>query len=697
MKFMPLDSTPLPSSSHNPAQTNPAQVNLDQLFAEKPTGTTPPTPDRTKAQKARRNPSGDDAQGEENSAGRGNTHWLLIIALLVLIGIFSTSSMGATGQLVTLDVFLNQLEQKNVKSVTFYENKTDQHISGEWIDPKLVPVKDKVETQAKFTTVFDPRLDNGMILSKIREAGVREYKIEDIAVSPFMNFMYGMLGILIISGIFLFMMRRNSDPMGTGGSFSSFIRSPARQYKPSEQQVTYANVAGMDQVKRELQEIVEFMKDPERFHKLGAQIPKGVLLMGPPGTGKTLLAKATAGEANVPFFSANGSEFIQMFVGVGASRVRDLFRMAKDFAPCIIFIDEIDAVGRVRGAGMGGGHDEREQTLNQILSEMDGFQSNDTVIVLAATNRPDVLDKALTRPGRFDRHITVDLPSRDGRVDILKVHVAKVPLADDVDFQVIAGNTIGFAGADLKNLVNEAALNAARHNHKVVMANDFDEALDRIQLGLSREEKLTKKEKRITAYHETGHALLAWIQPELDPVHKITIVPRGRALGVTQLRPLEERLSIGERRLKAQLIMMLGGRSAEKLIFNEYTAGAQDDLKRATDIARRMVAYWGMSETVGPVAFHHAHDDPFMGRDYQEQRDFSDLTANLIDKEIQKILFTAGKEAYRLLDENRTLVDALTDELLEKEELFQVDIERILGPRPPRGEDTPVIEPTTEA
>jgi cell division protease FtsH len=438
----------------------------------------------------------------------------------------------------------------------------------------------------------------------------------------------------------------------------------------------------MDQAKRELQEVVEFLKEPAKFLKLGAQIPKGVLLMGPPGTGKTLMARATAGEANVPFFTVNGSEFIQMFVGVGASRVRDLFKTAKEASPSILYIDEIDAVGRVRGAGFGGGHDEREQTLNQILSEMDGFQQTEAVIVLASTNRPDVLDPALLRPGRFDRHVAIDRPNREGRLGILKVHTRKVPLSDTVDLDKIAAGTTGFSGADLRNLVNEAALNAARSNKVCVEAVDFEAAKDRVLMGVAREEVLSDHEKRITAYHEAGHAIMAWLAPELDPVHKVTIVPRGRALGVTQLLPDSERHHYGERQLHAHLAYIMGGRAAEKLLFNEYSAGAESDLKSATHIARRMVAHWGMSEKVGPVAFPQSEENPFLGRDMQEAREFSEATAHTIDQEVARFLSNANAQALATLSEQRAMLDALATALLEHEVLGQPEIEKVLGPRP---------------
>jgi cell division protease FtsH len=468
----------------------------------------------------------------------------------------------------------------------------------------------------------------------------------------------------------------------------SFIRSPARRFRSSEQRTTFDDVAGMDQAKTELTEIVEFLKDPAKFQRLGAQIPKGVLLMGPPGTGKTLLARATAGEAGVPFFSISGSEFIQMFVGVGASRVRDLFRTAKENSPCIMFIDEIDAVGRMRGAGLGGGHDEREQTLNQILSEMDGFQQNEAVIVVAATNRPDVLDPALLRPGRFDRHVQIDRPNKAGRQGILKVHCRKVPLAEDVDLEDIAAGTIGFSGADLRNLVNEAALIATRESKNAVEMEDFEAARDKVLMGTAREEILNEHEREMTAYHESGHALLAWLLPDVDPVHKVSIIPRGRSLGVTQLLPDEERYNYGERRLHAQLTMMLGGRSAEKLVFNEHSAGAEDDLKKATQIARRMVSYWGMSDIIGPVAFRQGEEHPFLGKEIHEQRQFSDETARIIDQEVQNFLTAASDRATKILTKHREDLDRLAQALLEKETLSRSEMIELIGERVPAGAES---------
>jgi len=489
---------------------------------------------------------------------------------------------------------------------------------------------------------------------------------------------------LLLLGLMWVMFRRARDQFMGGGILSGFNKSPAKLYESGKQRITFNDVAGLEGVKNDLTEVVEFLKAPEKFQRLGGRIPKGVLLMGPPGTGKTLLAKAVAGEAGVPFFSINGSEFIQMFVGVGASRVRDMFKTAKEAAPCILFIDEIDAVGRVRGAGLGGGHDEREQTLNQILSEMDGFSPNESVIVLAATNRPDVLDPALLRPGRFDRHVTVDRPNLRGREAIFKVHCRDVPLADDVDIHQLAAGTVGLTGADIRNLVNEAALWATRQGKDKVEKIDFEVARDKILMGAKRDEILTDKEKQMTAYHEAGHALLAWLVPGADRVHKVTIIPRGRALGVTQLLPEEDRLNIGERDLHARLVFMMGGRGAEKLIFDEYSAGAEDDLKRSTQLARRMVTHWGMSERIGPVAYRTSEEHPFLGKEIQEPREFSEHTAQMIDEEVARILHQAAERASALLDEHRGLLDKLASSLAEREVLDELEIAAVIGPSPNR-------------
>lgn len=487
--------------------------------------------------------------------------------------------------------------------------------------------------------------------------------------------------VLFTLGMMWFFTRQARDQMMGGGMLGNIIRSPARRYEKEDQPITFNDVAGLEGVKRDLKEVVDFLKDPVKFQRLGARVPKGVLLMGPPGTGKTLLAKAVAGEAGVPFFSVSGSEFIQMFVGVGASRVRDLFKTAKEHSPSIMFIDEIDAVGRERGAGLGGGHDEREQTLNQILSEMDGFTPTTSVIVMAATNRPDVLDPALLRPGRFDRHITVDRPSVDARRQLFEVHTRNMPIAEDVDFDRLARATVGLTGADIRNLANEAALWATRHNKSIINESDFEYARDKVLMGGKRDDVLTEPEKRITAFHEAGHTLLAWYLAGSDRVHKVTIIPRGRALGVTQIVPEEDRHNLGQHDMNARLAMLLAGRTAEKLKFDEYSAGAENDLKEATRLARRMVTHWGMSPRLGPVAYHTSEDHPFLGREIvQDHRPFSEHTAQIIDEEVAKILHVAADRARQILTERRQELERLSEALLDREELDEREIEALIGP-----------------
>jgi cell division protease FtsH len=488
-----------------------------------------------------------------------------------------------------------------------------------------------------------------------------------------------LLGLLIFGG--WNMARQARDQVLGGGMLSGVLRSPARRYATDGPGVTFNDVAGLGNVKKDLQEVVQFLKEPEKFQRLGARVPKGVLLMGPPGTGKTLLAKAVAGEAKVPFFSINGSEFIQLFVGVGAGRVRDMFKTAQAAAPAILFIDEIDAVGRQRGAGLGGGHDEREQTLNQILSEMDGFSPSSTVIVIAATNRPDVLDPALLRPGRFDRHITVDRPTIAGRIELFEVHSRGVPVGDDVDFKRLARGTVGLTGADIRNLVNEAALWATRHDKKFVTMSDFEYARDKILMGATREDILTEEEKLLTAYHESGHALLAWLIAGSDRVHKVTIIPRGRALGVTQLVPDEDRHNMSQRELESRLTMLLGGRAAEQMQFDEFSAGAESDLQEATRLARRMVTHWGMSERIGPVAYHTTEDHPFLGREFtQHERQFSEHTAQVIDEEVAKLLHAAEDRAKRTLEQHSAQLTELAEALLAQEVLDENQIAELIGP-----------------
>ncbi|MBI1325315.1 ATP-dependent zinc metalloprotease FtsH [bacterium] len=481
--------------------------------------------------------------------------------------------------------------------------------------------------------------------------------------------------------VFIYLMMRRARDQFDGGILGNFIKSPAKRHDKSKQRTTFDEVAGLENAKAELQEIVEFLKNPERFQRLGGRIPKGVLLVGSPGSGKTLLARAVAGEAGVPFYSISGSEFIQMFVGVGASRVRDMFKTAKESSPCILFIDEIDAVGRIRGAGLGGGHDEREQTLNQILTEMDGFSPNESVIVLAATNRPDVLDPALLRPGRFDRHVTVDRPSRKGRLEILKVHTRKIPLADDVDLDSVARGTVGMSGADLANLANESALIATRANKDKVTQADFEMARDKVLMGAKREEIITDREKELTAYHEAGHALVAWICPFADPVHKVTIIPRGRALGVTQFLPEEERMLVSQKEIYDDLAVAFGGRAAERVVYSDMSAGAAGDLKQATRMARMMVTQWGMSERVGPVHIRANEEHPFLGREMSEPRDHSEHMAQIIDEEIARILREADHRAIEICKTHRDKLDSLAQALIDREELNEEEIRQLWGER----------------
>ena len=508
--------------------------------------------------------------------------------------------------------------------------------------------------------------------------------------------MFALPTLLLIAFFVFFILPRFRDPLG-GGFLGNYIKSPARRYEKAKMRVTFNDVADMASAKSELLEIVEFLKGPEKFQRLGAQIPKGVLLIGPPGTGKTLLARAVAGEAGVPFFSISGSEFIQMFVGVGASRVRDMFKTAKENAPCLLFIDEIDAVGRMRGAGVGGGSDEREQTLNQILNEMDGFTPNESVIVIAATNRPDVLDSALLRPGRFDRHVVIDRPTWQGRMQILKVHTRNKPLAEDVNLEEIARKMIGMTGADLRNLANEAAILATRDNKQRLDRNDFERAADRVLMGPKREEILNEATKKQIAYHEAGHTLVAWVQPEAEPPKKVTIVPRGRTGGVTFYGFDEDRMHYGLSYFQAQLAFTMGGRAAERLVYGQIFAGAEADLKQATSRARYMVTHWGMSDRLGPMSCRIGEEHVFLGKELQEPRDFSEATAAIIDEEVQKLLRDADQRAFDILKERRTDLDRLVQALLEKEELYKEEIEKILGRHPKIGDPSANGPPPDDA
>ena len=609
----------------------------------------------------------------------GNLGWLVILFLLLVI-LFS-SSVGNNNTVLYSDfvkLMLDDEDSKKIRKITFIGV---DRISVDVNDHESIKderLKEKAGARGKFTVNRAKLDDPGLVaqMDKLIRNGLLVDQQED-NFAGLSWFIMMILPAVILIVFFLFILPKFRDPMG-GGFLSNYIKSPAKKYEKTKMKVTFEDVAGLQHAKGELQEIVEFLKSPDKFTRLGASIPKGVLLVGPPGTGKTLLARAVAGEAGVPYYSISGSEFIQMFVGVGASRVRDMFKTAKDNSPCILFIDEIDAVGRMRGAGVGGGSDEREQTLNQILSEMDGFQPTETVIVLAATNRPDVLDSALLRPGRFDRHITIDRPTWQGRLAILKVHTRNKPLADNINLEMVARKMIGMTGADLRNLANEAALVATRLEKDKIDRADFEVAADRVLIGPKREEVLTPEDKRRTAYHEVGHALVTWLMPGADRPQKVSIIPRGQSLGVNLNAPDEDRFHHGLDHFKNQLVMIMGGRAADKLIYNQPYAGAESDLKRATRLARMMVTHWGMSEKLGPMTFKVGEEHVFLGKEMQEARDFSEQTAALIDSEVQNFLRQADDNAFQLLSDNRVYVEKIVDELMSREELLRDEIEDIL-------------------
>ncbi|MBX6315606.1 MAG: ATP-dependent zinc metalloprotease FtsH [Isosphaeraceae bacterium] len=615
--------------------------------------------------------------------------WLWV-ALVIVVVLFIWLNQGRNEVEVNYSWFQDQVADDNVESIWIQGTEVRGVLrqKAEYHPPKLPSPKPVKQFYTYFPSEYSiqPVIDQLRSPYRIDKDGKKvERQHVRIETNPppgagSLVWITMLLPTFLIVALIYFMMRRARDQFD-GGILGSFVKSPAKRHDKSKQRTTFDEVAGLENAKAELQEIVEFLKNPDKFQRLGGRIPKGVLLNGPPGTGKTLLARAVAGEAGVPFFSISGSEFIQMFVGVGASRVRDMFKTAKENSPCILFIDEIDAVGRVRGAGLGGGHDEREQTLNQILTEMDGFTPSETVIVLAATNRPDVLDPALLRPGRFDRHVTVDLPTKKGRLEILKVHTRNVPLADDVDLEAIARGTVGMSGADLANLVNEAALLATREDKEKVDALDFEAARDKVIMGAKREEFITEKDKRATAYHEVGHALVGWLTPGTDPVHKVTIIPRGRSLGVTQFLPEEDRLGYTESQVRARLSVLLGGRAAERLVYNDLSTGAAQDLEQATRLARRMVTQWGMSERIGPVSFRGTDEHPFLGREIAEPRDHSEHTAQIIDEEVGRILREADERAFHLLEEHRDDLERLTEALIEREVLTVAEIEELIGKR----------------
>ncbi len=598
--------------------------------------------------------------------------WLVLIAIVVVVVQIITAD-AKSGAEMKFSAFRDAVAVGAVEDVTIHgDGRIDGRLTEEG--------REQLEAaQVEFETVGRVGED----LQDLMMARGVTFTFERDEPSIWQPLLSVGLPLLIVVMIFFFFMRQLQ---AGGGKAMSFGKSKARLLNEAQNKVTFDDIAGIEEAKEELTEIVEFLRDPKKFTRLGGRIPKGVLLMGPPGTGKTLLGRGVAGEAGVPFFSISGSDFVEMFVGVGASRVRDLFEQGKKHAPCIIFIDEIDAVGRHRGAGMGGGHDEREQTLNQLLVEMDGFESNEGVILIAATNRPDVLDPALLRPGRFDRHVVVPAPDAAGREGVLTVHTRRTPLAPDVDLSLIAKGTPGFSGADLENLVNEAALIAARKSKDRLEMEDFEEAKDKVIMGVERRSAtISDRDRRVTAYHEAGHALVAALLPQgidVDPLHKVTIIPRGRALGVTQQLPAEDRLNVSKEWAVNRIAIAMGGRAAEEIVFQQITTGAGQDLQQATNIARKMVCEWGMSDTIGPISFNAGDDSPFLGRDYnRSSRPYSEETAVSIDKEIQRLLKSQYDLARQLLLDNMHLLRGLSEALLEFEVLDRYEIDLVMADR----------------
>ena len=581
--------------------------------------------------------------------------WMVIGLIVILLFQLFQQNQSPRGEIVFSD-FLKKVESGEVREVTLKGN----NVSG------------RLSDGSSFRTFTADYPD---LVKSLKDRGVK-IDVKPPDTNSWLAIVLQWVPMLLFIGVWIFFMRQMQ---GGGAKALSFGKARARLISEKQNKVTFQDVAGVDEAKEELREIIEFLKDPPKFQKLGGKIPKGVLLVGPPGTGKTLLAKAIAGEANVPFFSISGSDFVEMFVGVGASRVRDLFEQGKKHAPCIIFMDEIDAVGRHRGAGLGGGHDEREQTLNQLLVEMDGFETNEGVILIAATNRPDVLDPALLRPGRFDRQVVVARPDVRGREEILKVHSRRIPLAPKVDLKVLARGTPGFSGADLANLVNEAALLAARQDKKVVEMIDFENAKDKVLMGVERRSMIiSETEKKTIAYHEAGHALVADLLPGADPLHKVTIIPRGRVLGLTQQLPADDKYNYSRDYLINRITILLGGRAAEEIVFQQQTTGAGDDLEKATEMARKMVCEWGMSDRMGPLTFGKGEEHIFLGREVARPKDFSEETAVLIDSEIKRIVVESAARARHMIESNLEKLHALARALLERESLDGEEIARIL-------------------
>jgi cell division protease FtsH len=592
-----------------------------------------------------------------NSNVKTAIFWVVLICVAVLLWTVVKHGKTRAEQPLTFSQFKYQVENGKIKKVSIAGNE----VRGDYTDNDL---SFRTTIPVNYPDIYKLLLDKNVNV-EIKEAGTSNWVSVLINAIPF----------VLLLAFWIFMMRQ----MQSGGNKAlSFGKSRARLHSSQQKKVTFKDVAGVDEAKEELQEIIEFLREPQKFQKLGGRIPKGVLLIGSPGTGKTLLARAIAGEANVPFFSISGSDFVEMFVGVGASRVRDLFEQGKKNAPCIIFIDEIDAVGRHRGAGLGGGHDEREQTLNQLLVEMDGFESNEGVILVAATNRPDVLDPALLRPGRFDRRVVVGRPDVKGREQILRVHTKRTPLSDDVELSVLARGTPGFAGADLANLVNEAALIAARQNRKVVTMADFELAKDKVMMGVERRSMiLSDEEKKNTAYHEAGHALVAAKIPHADPVHKVSIIPRGMALGITMQLPEDDKHSYTTEYLTAQLAILMAGRIAEEKYMKHVTTGAGNDIERATDMARRMVCEWGMSE-LGPLSFGKKEEQIFLGREIAQHRDYSEETAIKIDEQVRRLVITGYDTAKKIMEENSDALVRIAEALLERETLDAADVKALI-------------------
>jgi cell division protease FtsH len=596
-----------------------------------------------------------------NSNVKTAIFWIVLICVVVLLWVVVKAGNNKREEALSLTKFLAEVQSNRVSEVEIDGNEVRGLFR---------------EDSSKILKTYIP-LNYPRLYEILQERNVN-VKIKPTTGNQWVSLVVNAIPFVLLLAFWIFMMRQ----MQSGGNKAlSFGKSRARLHSSQQKKVTFKDVAGVDEAKEELQEIIEFLREPQKFQKLGGRIPKGVLLIGPPGTGKTLLARAIAGEANVPFFSISGSDFVEMFVGVGASRVRDLFEQGKKNAPCIIFIDEIDAVGRHRGAGLGGGHDEREQTLNQLLVEMDGFESNEGVILVAATNRPDVLDPALLRPGRFDRRVVVGRPDVKGREQILKVHTRKVPLSDDVDLSVLARGTPGFAGADLANLVNEAALIAARQNRKVATHADFEHAKDKVMMGAERKSMmLTDAERKTTAYHEAGHALVAVVIPEADPLHKVTIIPRGMALGLTMQLPLDDKHSYSKDYLRGQICILMAGRLAEEIFLGQVTTGAGNDIERATDLSRKMVCEWGMSE-LGPLSFGKKEEQIFLGREIAQHRDYSEETALKIDEQVRTMVDTQFQRARKIIEDNHDAMIRIAEALLERESLDGAEVKALIDGR----------------